>query len=83
MERKKEISKAEEIISSIENQVGEARNKTIFRYTVKHSDPEELAQVLHKVYTIMVTEGVAFDDSVIQSEQEKIQKAKAEQEKKR
>lgn len=51
---KEEIRKAEEIIDQVENQVGVAREKIIFWYTTKHSDPEELAQVLEKIYTLMV-----------------------------
>ena len=51
---KEEIKKAEQIIRQVENQVGEAREKVIFWYTVKNSDPEELADVLFRVYMLMV-----------------------------
>lgn len=51
---KQEISKAEEIIDQVENQVGLASEKVIHWYTCKHSDPEELAQVLQKIYLLMV-----------------------------
>lgn len=51
---KEEIRKAEEIIQQVENQVGDARTKVIFWYTTKHSDPEELAQILQKVYQLMI-----------------------------
>ena len=45
---KEEIKKAEEIIDRVENQVGEAKEKLIYWYTCKHSDPEELAQIQKK-----------------------------------
>lgn len=51
---KEEIRKAEQIIRQVESQVGEAREKVIYWYTSKHSDPEELAEVLHKVYLLMI-----------------------------
>lgn len=51
---KEEIKKAEDIISQVENQVGDAREKVIFWYTAKHSDPTELADVLVKIYRLMV-----------------------------
>lgn len=51
---KEEIDKAEEIIRQIEMQIGKVREKVIFWYTVKHSDPEELAQVVSKIYDLMI-----------------------------
>lgn len=62
---KEEIRKAEGIIAEVEDQVGEARAKTVYWYTVKHSNAEELAQVLIKIYTLMAnscTEGGAQED---------------------
>ena len=53
---KEEIRKAEEIIQQVENQVGEARAKVIYWYTAKHSDPDELGQILEKVYSLMVSQ---------------------------
>ena len=50
---KEEIRKAEQIIKQVESQVGEAREKTIFWYTARHSDPEELAEVLQRIYFLM------------------------------
>lgn len=57
---KEEIKKAEQIIRQVESQVGQAREKVIYWYNAKHSDPEELAEVLHKIYLLMVRTGVAF-----------------------
>jgi len=73
---KKEIKKAEEIITDVENQVGLAREKEVYRYTVKHSDPEELAEVISKVYYMMLEEGVGFDEQrelQLQQQQQQLQ----------
>lgn len=51
---KEEIRRAEEIIRQVENQVGSAREKVIYSYTIKHADPEELANVLDRIYNLMV-----------------------------
>lgn len=49
-----EICRAESIIQELEDQISEVREKTIFLYTTKHTDPEELAQVLQKIYELMI-----------------------------
>lgn len=54
---KEEIRKAEEIVCNVESQIGGAREKTAFWYTVKHSEPEELADVLYRIYLLMVNSG--------------------------
>lgn len=54
---KEEIYRAEEIIRKVEEQVGDPHQKVIFWYTVKHSDPEELAQVLARIYDLMIETG--------------------------
>lgn len=54
---KEEIRKAEEIVCNVESQIGGAREKTAFWYTVKHSEPEELADVLYRIYLLMVNTG--------------------------
>lgn len=61
---KEEVRKAESIIREIEEQVAGARDRVIYWYTVKHSDPQELAEVLSKVYDLMVTTGVGYDESM-------------------
>ncbi len=63
---KDEIRKAEEIIDQVESQVGEAREKTIWWYTTKHSDPEELAQILEKVYSLIVQNPISLNQSARQ-----------------
>lgn len=57
-----EIRKAEEIIREVECQVGGPREKVIHWYTAKHSDPEELANVLEKIYALMVGEGLGPEE---------------------
>lgn len=59
---REEIKKAEEIIRQVESQVGEARERTLWLYTAKNSDAEELAQVLNKIYYLMVTTGTGTND---------------------
>lgn len=58
---REEVRKAEEIVRNVESQIGGARDKIVFWYTVKHSDPEELADILYRVYLLMVTTGAGFD----------------------
>ena len=58
---REEVRKAEEIVHNVESQIGGARDKVVFWYTVKHSDPEELADVLFRVYSLMITTGTGFD----------------------
>lgn len=51
---REEISKAEEIIHQVESQLGEARKRVIFSYRVRHSDADELAQILERIYTLLI-----------------------------
>lgn len=48
-----ELRKAEEIIHEVENQLSETKDRTVYWYTVKHSDAKELAEMLEKVYSLM------------------------------
>lgn len=59
---KEEIKRAEEIIFQVEGQVGDAQDKMIYWYTAKHSDPTELADVLSKIYRLMVENKEALSD---------------------
>ncbi len=56
-----EIRKAEEIIDRVENEVGEARDKVIFTYTSKYTDTEELADILERVYNMMMSSGAGLE----------------------
>ncbi len=57
-----EIKKAEEIIDRVECQVGEAKEKVIHWYTCKHSDPEELGQILFRIYNLMIATGTGREE---------------------
>lgn len=57
-----EVRKAEEIIRNVESQIGGARDREIFWYNVKHSAPEELADVLYRVYMLMMSSGTGFEE---------------------
>jgi general secretion pathway protein D len=59
---REEIRKAENLIHEVEAQVGEAREKVIYWYNTKNSDAEELAQVLEKIYGLMVSTNTGVDD---------------------
>lgn len=56
-----EIRKAQDIVYQVESTVGEAREKVIFWYTTKHADPDELAALLDKIYTLMITTGAGME----------------------
>ncbi|MBA3722478.1 MAG: type II secretion system protein GspD [Parachlamydiaceae bacterium] len=58
---KEEVRKAEEIVRTVESQVGGARDRVVFWYTVKHSDSEELADVLYRVYQLMIATGTGME----------------------
>lgn len=51
---REEIDKAVEVIQSVEASVGEVREKIVFHYDCKYSDAEELAEVLEKVYGMLL-----------------------------
>lgn len=55
---KEELRKAEQIITQVEGQVGEAREKIIYWYSAKHSDAEELAEVLYRIYGLMLMNNI-------------------------
>lgn len=53
---REEIKRAENIIMEVETHMAGAREKVIYWYTTKHSDPLELADILVKIYALMVKE---------------------------
>ncbi len=55
-----QIEKACQIIQEIETRVSEAQDKTVFWYACRHSEAEELADVLSQVYTKMIESPDAF-----------------------
>lgn len=58
---REEIRKAEGIIRDVEEQVGETQGRTIYWYTAKHAEAEELADVLFRIYNLMITRQVGFE----------------------
>jgi general secretion pathway protein D len=60
-----EVTKALKLIRDIESQVEDPLEKTVFWYTVKHSEAEELAQVLAKVYDLLT--GVSIKNGKAES----------------
>lgn len=51
---KEEVKKAIALIKEIESQVENPQEKTVFWYTAKHSDAEELAKTLAQVYDLLL-----------------------------
>lgn len=58
---REEVRKAEEIVRNVESQIGGARDKVVFWYTVRHSEAEELADVLYRVYSLMISTGTGME----------------------
>lgn len=56
-----EIRRAEDVVYEIENQIAGAKDMVIHWYSVKHSDAQEIAEVLSKVYQLMVSTGAGYD----------------------
>lgn len=54
---KADVKKALELIRDVETQIEDPQEKTVFWYTTKHSDAEELATVLAQVYDLLVGQG--------------------------
>ncbi|MFN0065007.1 MAG: secretin N-terminal domain-containing protein [Chlamydiales bacterium] len=70
---KDDVKKAQKLIREIEAQVEDPQEKTVFWYTVKHSDAEELATVLAKVYDLLVG-GASFEgakNAAVKAEEKK------------
>jgi len=70
---KDEVSKALKLISEIETTIEDPQEKTVFWYTAKHSDAEELATVLAKVYDLL-TNGAPVAKSAAKGEGEQKKK---------
>lgn len=70
-----ELEKAEEVIRDVQSQLGEVRDKVVHWYTVKHSDPEELADVLSRVYNLMIAEQIEPEGDVDAAKEAKEQLA--------
>lgn len=79
---REEIQRAEGIINEVESQVGAARDRSIFWYNVRHSDPEELAQVMEKIYLMMIENRIGFEKVAEEREKDKALQKEAEREEK-
>jgi general secretion pathway protein D len=55
---KDDVARARSFITDLEAQVEDPKEKTVFWYTAKHSDPEELATVLARVYDMLTGNGM-------------------------
>lgn len=53
-----EVKKAVALIRDVESQIEDPQEQTVFWYTPRHSDPEELASVLAQVYDLLTGVGV-------------------------
>lgn len=51
---KEEIKRAKSIIEDIELHIEDPAKNTLYWYNVKHSDPEELANILSKIYQLLI-----------------------------
>lgn len=69
---KEEIEKAEQIIREVEHQVGVASEKIVFTYMTKHSDPDELAEILEKVYNLMITTGAGLEKKQLEQQAQQL-----------
>jgi general secretion pathway protein D len=56
------VEKAENVISDLEKQLDDPSEMTIFWYTCKNSDPQDLADILEKIYVPM--SGVKMDEKI-------------------
>ena len=57
---KGDVEKAQKLIQDVEAQVEDPLEKTVFWYTTKHSEAEELAAVLAQVYDLLISNPAAF-----------------------
>lgn len=55
---KEELHKAEMLIKEVENRISGPKEKVVYWYTAKYSDPEELAGTLSQIYTMLVEQAV-------------------------
>lgn len=58
-----EVKKAESVIRDVEGEIGGAREKSIYWHTAKYSDPEELADVLYRIYNLMIESNVGMSSN--------------------
>jgi len=75
---REEVKKALKLIQDVENQIEDPHEKTVFWYVAKHSDAEELATVLARVYDLLTEAPVAKSGSTKSSESKESKEKKEE-----
>ncbi|MDF2578245.1 MAG: hypothetical protein K0S74_1729 [Chlamydiales bacterium] len=60
---KQAIKQAQIIIQNLESNFSDYRKQSIFWYTCKHSDPQELALILEKIYALMAKSNDTIKDN--------------------
>ncbi len=61
------VERAERLVEKAQDQIEDPMEMTIFSYTCRHSDPSEVAEVLEKVYTSLITSGVPRETAKLQN----------------
>lgn len=69
MGNREQVSRAEEIITEVEEQLEDPREKVLYWYTCRHTQAEEVAKVLDQIYQLMVCHPSCFMPAPPQSEQ--------------
>jgi general secretion pathway protein D len=67
---REEIRKAEQLICEVEEQIGESRSKVVYSYTARHSDPEALADVLNRIYLLLVETAASTEEELAEASEE-------------
>ncbi len=65
-----EINKAQDIIYQVEAEIGEARERVVYTYQSKHTDSAELADILDRVYNMMVVSRAGVEQEIANVEEE-------------
>lgn len=58
----RQVERAEKVIVELQSQLAGAKEKAIFWYACKHSEAEDIAKVLDKVYALLKTEKLQGSD---------------------
>lgn len=58
------VERAEKVVKETEDQLQNPTEMTVFVYSCRHSDPNDLAKVLEKVYSAIVSSGTDTRDNI-------------------
>jgi len=75
---KSEINRAIKLIDDLEANIEDPEEKTLFWYTTKHSDAEELASILARVYDLLVDTPLSVTDKQVNAKIAEAKKATGE-----